>query len=108
MRGGLVVNPGDIAVGDADGIVVVNPADAPDVLKKAQTQNAKEAQAMKDIENLTWARGWGDEALKAKGREFIEQGSPGFMQNKGRNRKTPAFVRGLYIYSRTKSRTLIV
>jgi regulator of RNase E activity RraA len=72
MCGGLAVNPGDIIVGDADGIVVVNPADAPDVLKKAQAQNAKEAQAMKDIENLVWARAWVDETLKAKGCEFVD------------------------------------
>ncbi|MDR2819673.1 MAG: RraA family protein [Desulfovibrio sp.] len=72
MCGGLVVNPGDIIVGDADGIVVVNPADAPDVLKKARAQNAKEAQAMKDIENLAWARTWVDETLKAKGCEFVD------------------------------------
>jgi regulator of RNase E activity RraA len=70
--GGIVVNPGDIIVGDADGIVIVNPVDAPDVLKKAQAQNAKEAQAMKDIEALTWARHWVDEALKTKGCEFID------------------------------------
>jgi len=72
MCGGLVVNPGDIIVGDSDGIVVINPADAPDVLKKAQAQNAKEAQAMKDIENLAWSREWVDKALKDKGCEFIE------------------------------------
>ena len=72
MCGGLVVNPGDIIVGDSDGIVVINPADAPDVLKKAQAQNAKEAQAMKDIENLAWSREWVDKALQDKGCEFIE------------------------------------
>lgn len=72
MCGGLVVNPGDIIVGDSDGIVVVNPADAPDVLKKARAQNAKEAQAMKDIENLTWDRAWVDKTLVAKGCEFID------------------------------------
>ncbi|CAK7050400.1 MAG: 4-hydroxy-4-methyl-2-oxoglutarate aldolase/4-carboxy-4-hydroxy-2-oxoadipate aldolase [Desulfovibrio sp.] len=71
MCGGLVVNPGDIIVGDSDGIVVVNPADAEDVLQKAQTQNTKEAKAMQDIENLTWDRAWVDASLKAKGCEFI-------------------------------------
>ena len=72
MCGGLVVNPGDIIVGDSDGIVVINPADAPDVLKKALAHNAKEAQTMKDIENLAWNRTWVDEALKARGCEFID------------------------------------
>lgn len=72
MCGGLVVNPGDIIVGDSDGIAVINPADAADVLKKAQAQHAKEAQNMKDIENLTWDRAWVDKTLKAKGCEFID------------------------------------
>ncbi len=72
MCGGLVVNPGDIIVGDQDGIVVINPADAPEVLQKAKAQNAKEAQTMKDIENLAWDRAWVDKALQAKGCEFID------------------------------------
>ncbi|SBV96934.1 Dimethylmenaquinone methyltransferase [uncultured delta proteobacterium] len=71
MCGGLIVNPGDIIVGDSDGIVVINPADAADVLAKAKAQNAKEAKTMTDIENLAWDRAWVDAALKAKGCEFI-------------------------------------
>ncbi len=65
-------DPGDIIVGDPDGIVVVNPADAPDVLAKATAQNAKEAEIMKDIESLVWDRAWVDATLKAKGCEFID------------------------------------
>lgn len=72
MCGGLVVNPGDILVGDSDGVVVINPDDAAEVLKKAQEQNVKEAQIMKDIENLAWDRAWVDAALKAKGCQFID------------------------------------
>ena len=71
MCGGLIVNPGDIIVGDSDGIVVINPADAADVLAKAKAQNAKEAKTMVDIENLAWDRAWVDATLKAKGCEFI-------------------------------------
>ena len=72
MCGGLVVNPGDIIVGDADGVVVIPPANAPDVLEKARAQNAREAWTMKDIENLAWDRAWVDATLKAKGCEFVE------------------------------------
>lgn len=72
MCGGLVVNPGDIVVGDADGVVVIRPEDAPSVLKNAQAQNAKEAQAMKDIENLVWSREWVDKVLAAKGCEYVD------------------------------------
>ena len=40
--GGLVVFPGDIIVGDPDGIVVIRPDDAPDVLAAAQKKVAGE------------------------------------------------------------------
>jgi Demethylmenaquinone methyltransferase len=72
MCGGLVVNPGDIILGDADGVVVISPADAADVLKRAKAQNEKEAKVMQDIENLAWNRAWVDAALQAKGCEFID------------------------------------
>ena len=72
MCGGIAVNPGDIVIGDQDGVVVVNPADAPVVLEKAKAQNAKEASIMEDIKNLAWDRAWVDATLKAKGCEFID------------------------------------
>lgn len=72
MCGGLVVNPGDIVIGDPDGIVVVAPADAPDVLAKARAQKIEEAKAMSEIENFAWDRFWVDAVLKAKGCEFVE------------------------------------
>lgn len=70
--GGLVVNPGDILVGDADGVAVINPADAAAVMAKAKAQNAKETQVMREIENLTWDRSWVDASLAAKGCEFVD------------------------------------
>lgn len=72
MCGGLVVNPGDILVGDQDGVVVINPTDAPGVLEKAKAQNTTEAKILKDIENLAWDRSWVDATLKAKGCEYID------------------------------------
>ncbi len=72
MCGGLVINPGDILVGDADGIVVINPADAPVVLEKSQAKNDAEVQEKAAIENLTWNREWVDETLTRKGCEFID------------------------------------
>jgi 4-hydroxy-4-methyl-2-oxoglutarate aldolase len=41
--GGVPVQPGDIIVGDADGVMVVPQAEAADVLAKAQAAVAKEA-----------------------------------------------------------------
>ena len=70
--GGLVVNPGDIIVGDADGIVVVAREDAETILQKAHDNNKKELQILNDIENCVWDRKWVDAALAAKGCLFIE------------------------------------
>jgi regulator of RNase E activity RraA len=72
MCGGIVVNPGDIVVGDADGVVVVRPEDAEEVLQKAKAMHAKELQTVRDIENLAWDRSWVDRVLREKGCEFIE------------------------------------
>lgn len=70
--GGIVIRPGDIIVGDADGIVVINPADGPDILQKARVYNDKEHAILAAIENGTLDRSWIDEVLKQKGCEFIE------------------------------------
>lgn len=68
--GGVVVNPGDIIVGDADGVVVIRPGDAANVLEKANAKSRDEQQTLRDIENGTWARGWVDSTLAAKGCEL--------------------------------------
>jgi len=70
--GGLVVCPGDILVGDADGIVVIKPSDAESVLDMAQKHNSKEAQIFIDIENGSWDRSWIDITLKEKGCELTK------------------------------------
>jgi len=40
--GGVVVRPGNIIVGDDDGVVVISPADAVNILEKAAGQTAKQ------------------------------------------------------------------
>ena len=65
--GGMVVNPGDIVVGDADGLVAVPLADAKDVLASAQAILAKETKNLKEIRAGTVDRSWVDATLKAKG-----------------------------------------
>lgn len=69
--GGIVVNPGDILVGDADGIVVINPAEAPEILEKARATVAKEAGMLAAIKDRTWDRAWVDKQLRDKGCEFV-------------------------------------
>ncbi|MEK5443416.1 RraA family protein [Fredinandcohnia sp. FSL W7-1320] len=69
---GVTVHPGDILVGDDDGIVVINPNDAPEILEKTRKTVAKEAEIMVAIKKGTWDRTWVDAALLEKGCEFID------------------------------------
>jgi RraA family protein len=68
--GGMAVNPGDIIIGDADGLVAVPQEQAERILKSAQGILAKETAAMKEIEAGTVDRGWVDKSLKEKGYKF--------------------------------------
>ncbi len=68
--GGMAVNPGDIIVGDADGLVAVPLEMAEQVLASAKAIVAKEAAAMKQILAGTVDRSWVNQALKAKGYKF--------------------------------------
>ncbi|MBU2699989.1 regulator of RNase E activity RraA [Sporomusaceae bacterium BoRhaA] len=70
--GGIVVNPGDILVGDADSVVVINPREAADIMERAKAVVAKELGIMKAIESNSWDISWVDKMLKEKGCEFIE------------------------------------
>ena len=71
--GGQIVNPGDIIVGDYDGVVVISPKDAVELLEKTKATMAKEQDIVKQIEEGKWDRTWIDATLKAKGAEFIEE-----------------------------------
>jgi RraA family protein len=70
--GGQVVFPGDIICGDEDGIVVIRPHDAKELLEKAIQHNKKEVIAFKEIEAGTFDRSWVDKALTEKGCEIID------------------------------------
>ena len=67
MMGATPVNPGDIIVGDADGLVAIPQDQAERILKSAQAILAKERAAMKEINAGTVDRGWVDKALLEKG-----------------------------------------
>lgn len=47
--GGMVVNPGDIVVGDEDGLVAFPVEGAAELLKAVQAQEAREAEIMRSI-----------------------------------------------------------
>jgi regulator of RNase E activity RraA len=67
VMGGIPVSPGDIVVGDADGLVVVPLEHAEAILASAKAILAKETSSMKQIKAGTVDRGWVDKALKEKG-----------------------------------------
>src|SRR3954462_6529699 len=67
VLGGLAVNPGDIIVGDADGLVAIPQEIAERVLASAKSSLEKETRSMKEIVAGTVDRGWVDKALREKG-----------------------------------------
>ena len=64
---GMVVHPGDIIIGDADGLVAIPQADAEAVLAGARAQKQKETASLAAIAAGKLDRGWVDDALKARG-----------------------------------------
>lgn len=60
VAGGMVVNPGDVIVGDEDGIVALDQAEAADIASLAEAQARKEADALRSIEAGTFDRNWVD------------------------------------------------
>lgn len=67
MMGGMPVNPGDIIVGDADGLVAIPLESAERVLASAKSILEKETAAMREILAGTVDRSWVDKTLKEKG-----------------------------------------
>ncbi len=72
--GGIVVYPGEIIVGDDDGVVAILPRDAPAVLKRAQARHQKELLTRESILNGTYDRSaYTEEALRKMGCEIIDE-----------------------------------
>jgi len=67
VMGGMTVHPGDIVVGDADGLIAIPLDMAERVLASAKAIRAKEAVTMEQIAARTVDRSWVDKALKDKG-----------------------------------------
>jgi regulator of RNase E activity RraA len=63
--GGMVVNPGDIVVGDQDGLLAFAQADAAVLIEKGQAQMRREEQTMQAIREGRWDRSFVD-ALEAR------------------------------------------
>lgn len=65
--GGVCVNPGDLVVGDVDGVVVIPRADVDAVLAAAQEKVEAEAQRVREIEDGLLVSPWLNDALKQAG-----------------------------------------
>jgi regulator of RNase E activity RraA len=63
--GGMVVNPGDIVVGDQDGLLAIPPGDVGQVIEGALAVLEKEAETMRAMREGRWSREFVD-ALEAR------------------------------------------
>lgn len=63
--GGLVVNPGDVVVGDQDGLLALPPEDVPDLITKARAVLVAEEATMLAMREGRWDRSFID-ALEAR------------------------------------------
>ena len=56
--GGMVVQPGDLILGDGDGLLAIPPAHATDILRMAQSKQDTEARGMARIDAGTYEKHW--------------------------------------------------
>ena len=60
--GGMVVSPGDIVLGDEDGVVAFAPHQAEGILRAVRTQEAREAELLASIREGRYSGGYGKPA----------------------------------------------
>lgn len=65
--GGMLINPGDIVLGDSDGIVAFSPEQALEIAKLGKEKVAQEQATLKSIQDGTYNDSWIDAVLKQKG-----------------------------------------
>ena len=68
--GGMLVHPGDIIVGDEDGVAAVPLQDAERLLEAIRAQQAREDDILRSIADGTVNRSWVDHLLRERGCEF--------------------------------------
>ena len=65
--GGMEVNPGDVIIGDDDGVVAIPPREARAVAEATRKKAAAEAATLKSIAERRYDDAWIEKTLKAKG-----------------------------------------
>lgn len=68
--GGQIIRPGDIIVGDGDGVIAIRPEDAPALVEAAKAVVRKEAGILQGILAGQYPRPWVDEKLREIGCAF--------------------------------------
>ncbi|MBL3575955.1 RraA family protein [Rhodovulum sulfidophilum] len=69
---GMVIRPGDLILGDGDGVLCVPLEEAETVLAATEAKQAAEQKDIAAIRAGTIDRGWVDETLSARGCEFAD------------------------------------
>lgn len=70
--GGVIINPGDIIVGDRDGVVVIPPSEAEMIYQEAKKVLEKETEILEEVKKGNMGdRSWVDAKLNEKGCKFI-------------------------------------
>ena len=71
--GGVEVHPGDIIVGDEDGVIVIPRRDAERVLREAQAFQKSDTAKLRAAIDGTADRSWVRKQLDAKKCEFLDE-----------------------------------
>ena len=70
---GIIINPGDIIVGDSDGLIAIRPEHAKELAKIAKAYHKGEEKQMEGIlQRGEWPRSWVDAKLEEVGFEFVD------------------------------------
>lgn len=75
--GGVVVHPGDILVGDADGVAVIPIGQAAAILKRSEAKEAEEREIMRQIPTGEYPTVWLKDLVTLEHVESFNNGSPG-------------------------------
>lgn len=70
--GGIQVNPGDIILGDADGVIVIPRLEAEAILTQAELYHANDDRKCQEAKAGTSNRDWVEKAIAGKGIEVID------------------------------------